>query len=327
MSYTVTQESFASLTSYWTSSSHRLKWGSVFVLPPWLSVWWQEFQSESELYLGVVRQEAEIIGIAPLQWRGEEACFVGSADVCDYLDFIVVPGKESDFCNVLLDDLNQKGINSLDLEPVRPDSIVLNHLVPAAQNRQYKILRQEEEVSAELDLPATWEGYLGGLNKKQRHEVRRKLRRLRETDDVDYRCIPVSRGEAGEFMDVFLKLFALSRGEKAGFMTERMESFFRLLAGAMAEVGLLRFGILEVTKLPAAMIMGFDYNDTMYLYNSAYDPRYSSLSVGLLSKVLCIQESINRGMKRWDFLRGAEEYKYQLGGKEIQLYQCQIDIR
>ena len=109
-------------------------------------------------------------------------------------------------------------------------------------------------------------------------------------------------------------------------MTARMESFFRSLAEVMAAVGLLRFGILELDTLPVAMVMGFDYNDTMYLYNSAYDPDYSYLSVGLLSKVLSIRESISRGMKKWDFLKGAEPYKYHIGGREIPLSGCRITI-
>ncbi|GAJ10372.1 unnamed protein product, partial [marine sediment metagenome] len=162
--------------------------------------------------------------------------------------------------------------------------------------------------------------------KKQRHEVKRKLRRLWEAGNVNYRCLQVSR-EVGDFIDTFLKLFPLSREEKAQFMTAQMESFFRSLAETMAEIGLLRFGILELDVVPAAMIMGFDYNDSMYLYNSAYDPKYSHLSVGLLSKVLCIKESIQRGRKKWDFLKGGEPYKYHIGGKEVPLYRCRIKIR
>jgi CelD/BcsL family acetyltransferase involved in cellulose biosynthesis len=98
------------------------------------------------------------------------------------------------------------------------------------------------------------------------------------------------------------------------------------MAMSMAGIGILRFGILELETLPVAMIIGFDYNGTMYLYNSAYIPRYESLSIGLLSKILCIQESINDGMKKWDFLKGSEDYKYQLGGREIRLQNCRINI-
>jgi len=323
---TITEESFASLTSYWTEAKYNLGWNSVFVLPGWLQVWWQTFEPEAELYLRAVRQKDKIIGIAPLLIRDKTASIIGSADVCDYLDFIVASGKERDFFSELLDDLKQKGVSHLDLRLLRPDSTVLTDLVAVAQNRKYEVLCHEEGVSVELDLPSTWDEYLATLAKKQRHEVKRKLRRLWEAGDVSYRCIEVSQG-VGDFMGTFLKLFSLSRKEKANFMTARMESFFRLLAEAMAEIGLLRFGILELNALPVAMIMRFDYNDVVYLYNSAYDPKYSYLSVGLLSKVLCIKESIQSGRKKWDFLKGGEPYKYHIGGKEVPLYSCQIKIK
>lgn len=326
MDYAVTQESFDNLTSYWADASHRLQWSSVFVLPAWMKVWWQEFGAGAELYLRAVRQTEKIIGIAPLLVREGKASIIGSEDVCDYLDFVVVPGMEVEFLDALLNDLKQKGINQLDLRPLRPDSTVLAALADIARNRGHEVLCQDIAVSLELDLPATWEEYLATLTKKQRHEIRRKLRRLWEVNNVDYHCHEVSQ-KTGDFMDTFFKLFALSRKDKANFMTARMESFFRLLAETMAEIGLLRFGMIKLDTLPVSMIMGFDYNDSMYLYNSAYDPQYNSLSVGLLCKALCLKESIEKGKKKFDFLKGDEHYKYQIGGREVQLYSCQVKIR
>ena len=326
MSYTISRESFDSLASYWADPSQNLRWSSVFILPAWLKVWWQAFGAGNELHLAAVRQGEKIIGIAPLMVKGERASLVGSVDVCDYLDFVASPGAESDFFNVLLDDLKQQGISQLDLRPLRPDSTVLTKLVPIAQNRKYQVTCQENEgVSVELELPPSWEEYLEILSKKQRHEVRRKLRRFWEADNVDYRCVEANQ-EVGDLTDTFLKLFSLSREEKAGFMTEPMASFFRALAKTMAGIGLLRFGIVEVDRIPVAMIMGFDYQGTMYLYNSAYDPRYNSLSVGLIGKVLCLKESIQENKQRFDFLKGDETYKYYLGGSEVPLYSCQITL-
>jgi len=325
MSYIVTRENFDSLASCWTEASPGLDWGSVFVLPAWLKTWWQELGTGGEPYLKAVRQGERIIGIAPLLVSEGKVCLIGGVDVCDYLDFIVVPGMEEDFFNVLLDDMKQNSINHLDLRPLRPDSIALNNLAALARKRGYEVLCSEEEVSLELDLPATWDEYLMTLNKKQRHEIRRKLRRLWEAGNVNFRWFEVGQ-QVQEAMDTFLQLFALSRKEKANFMTSRMESFFRSLAEAMAEFGLLKFGIVELDTAPAAMIMGFDYNGSVYLYNSAFDPRYNSLSVGLLCKVLCIQECIQEGKKKFDFLKGDETYKYHIGGREIPLYNCQITI-
>ena len=72
--------------------------------------------------------------------------------------------------------------------------------------------------------------------------------------------------------------------------------------------------------------MRFDHDGVAYLYNSALDPAYRSLSVGVISKVLHIKDSIERGMRRFDFLKGDERYKYHLGGQEVQLRRCRIDF-
>ena len=278
------------------------------------------------MFLGIIKQDDIVIGIAPLRLEGEKASFIGDAAVCDYLDFVIAPGKEPDFFNILLDALKDKGINHLDLESLRPDSTVMSYLVGVAKERQYTVSCKVTDVSLELDLPDTWDEYLETLTVKQRHEVRRKLRRLEEMGEVNFR---VSQGSQRIAQDValFIRLFRKSRQEKANFMNTRMRAFFRLLAGAMAELGLLRLGFLELNSAPVAAVMYFDYNNKIYLYNSSYDPQYSQLSIGLLSKVLCLKDSIERKKSRFDFLRGAEVYKYRLGGREIPLYRCQLVIK
>lgn len=304
----------------------NLNWPSVFVLPAWLQVWWQVFGSGVEPFIRTVRKGERIIGIAPLMIKGETAHLIGGTDVCDYLDFIIASGMEEDFFNVLLDDLKKNDIRSLDMEHVRSDSTVLTSLASAAAARRYKVIKTEEDISLEMELPSTWDEYLAALSGKQRHEVRRKLRRLWEAGNVEHRCLEAGR-EVEKYLELFLKLFPMSREDKANFMTPQMESFFKYLARAMGDIGLLKFGIIELDNQPAAMTMGFDYNDVHYLYNSAYDPQFNYLSVGLLCKVLCLKESIEKGKKRWDFLKGAETYKYHLGGREVPLYRCQIIIK
>ncbi len=326
MNYSVAQESFSSLTSHWKSSDSQLKWDSVFVLPIWMEVWWQQFQPEGELRLTAVREGPDIIGIAPLQLADNKASFAGNTDVCDYMDFVVAPGRERDFFTALFDDLKANGVSSLELKHLRPDSTVVTRLADYAKDAGYGVSCQPDAVSSEMDLPAAWEEYLERLTAKQRHELGRKLRRLGEMGSINYRSIedePTAQNAIG----TFLKLFSESRGDKAAFMTARMESFFRAIVGAMAKARLLRLGVLELDAVPAAMVMCFDYNDVVYLYNSGYDPRYSYLSAGLLSKALCIKDSIERGKKRFEFLKGAETYKHHLGGKEIPLYSCQIAIK
>ena len=325
MNSVITQETFDGLVAIRADPAQTLDWAPLFVLPEWLAVWWWEFGGDAELYLAAVRQGDAVIGVAPLKIRGEEASLVGDTDVCDYLDFVVAPGRAGDFFTVLLDNLASRGLKRLVLEPLRPDSVAFTCLSDIAANRGDKVSCQPAAVSVEMALPATWEEYLGGLAAKQRHEVKRKLKKLYAAGVVTYRYTG-GGSDTGALMDDFFRLFALSPSDKVAFMTTRMERFFRGLAAAMDKAGLLRFGVLELDGKTVAMVMAFDYRGSVYLYNSAYDPAYQDVSVGLLSKVLCIQESIKLGRRCFDFLKGNESYKYNIGGQGVDLYSCRLDI-
>jgi CelD/BcsL family acetyltransferase involved in cellulose biosynthesis len=94
----------------------------------------------------------------------------------------------------------------------------------------------------------------------------------------------------------------------------------------MAGDRIVKLSFLEIDGNPVAGVMCFDYQSTVYLYNNGYDGRYRSLSVGLLSKLLSIKESIQSGKKTYDLLKGSEPYKHRLGGKPIPLYRCDIEF-
>jgi len=323
--YGVTWESVESLSAHWLDKGSSLEWHCLFVLPPWLGAWWTAFgDGRSQCLLGV-RQGDDPIGIAPLLVKGKEASFVGDSDVCDYLDFIVAPGREPEFFRVLIEALRQQGIRYMDLGPVRADSTVMKGLPPVAERLACEFSSEREDVSYELALPATWEAYLGLLKGTERHEIRRKLRRLEEAARIEFRRVDDPR-EVGPSMDTFLGLFGANRSDKAAFMTSRRARFFRSLAEAMAEAGLLTLSFLELDAKPAAAVMCFHDPSTVYLYNNGYDNRFRSLSVGFLSKVLSIREAIREGKKRFDFLKGPEAYKRRLGGKPVSLYRCRLRI-
>ena len=323
--FVVTAETFESAAEYWTNRKHTLRWDCLFVLPAWLKAWWHIFGPQDALHLCSVRQGDEIIGLAPLRIAGTTARFIGSVDVCDYQDFILAPGREADFFRALVADLRQRGIQELDLELVHPASSVLVRFAAMAEDLHCSFESQAADVALEIDLPRTWEEYLLLLTGKQRHEVRRKLRRLLEAGRIDFKTVDeVEDVHAG--MDYFLSLFRLSRPDKFAFMTDRMEAFFRRLSEEMARCGILKLFFLEVDDTRTAAAMCFDYAGTRYLYNNGYDDRFRQLSVGILSKVLSIQDGIRAGLQKYDLLKGAELYKHRLGAEPVSLYRCRIRL-
>ena len=73
-----------------------------------------------------------------------------------------------------------------------------------------------------------------------------------------------------------------------------------------------------------AAVIVFLFNNQMLLYNSGFDPQYQSISPGLILKSYMIKQAIEEGKSRFDFLRGGERYKYDLGGKERKLYKVTL---
>ncbi len=318
-------ETLDSVMAHWQADEPGSVWNCIFVLPMWLKAWWHHFGQEQNLYLLSIRQADRCIGIAPLLRYDRTANLMGDQNVCDSLDFIVASGRTNEFYGTLLHQLRRDGISRLDLGLIRPDSSAYTGLLPVAGKMGCRIHCEPAATSYELELPDTWNAYLASLSGKERHEIRRKLRRLNRTGRVNYRTVD-NPTLASEEMDTFLQLFKSNRPDKAAFMSDTMSAFFRDLATQLAAWDLLKLFFLELDEKPIAAVMCFDYQSTRYLYNNGYDSRYSALSAGLLSKVLSIKASFQAGIKTYDFLKGTENYKRRLGGRPVALYECRLEL-
>jgi CelD/BcsL family acetyltransferase involved in cellulose biosynthesis len=323
--YTVTEESLTSLADLWSDPSQRLEWDCLFVLPAWLNAYWRCFGKEMTPFLRSVRNRSAVIGIAPLMIRGQTAFFMGDAEICDYLDFVIAPGKEATFFTALVRDLRWQGITQLVLDAVRADSAVIRVLADVAAQLDFRFSADPQDVAMLVDLPKTWDDYLQHLSGKERHEIRRKFRRLREAAALEFR-IAEKPVEVAKAMDTFLQLFKKNRPDKAAFMTADMSTFFLMMAEALVEIDIFKLFTVDIESEPAAAVICFDYRSCRYLYNNAYNELFAALSVGFLSKVLSIRDGIRSGLRTYDFLKGGEAYKQRLGGRPLPLYRCRLDL-
>jgi len=314
-------ESYCTL---WRQAPQLLVWRCLFVLPFWLDTVWRHLGGPGQVHIVRVEQGERSIGIAPLALDGDTARFMGSHEVCDYQDLVTEPGKETVVMSAIIAHLQAQGITRLDLRTLRPDALALNALKQLAP-QQIEAALIPDDVTYEMELPDTWDGYLMHLNGKQRHEVRRKLRRLEYHGAFSY-CA-VTRGDGlDQAVQTFLDLFQRNRQDKAQFMNDDMAVYFQDLMLALSQEQMLRICTLNVENQPAAAVLCFDYEGTRYLYNSGYDANFDELSVGVLSKVLSIEHAIGAGCRRYDFLKGAEVYKKRIGGSQVPLYRCKMDI-
>jgi len=315
-------ETFESLSGCLKTTGSRLQFEAPFMLPGWMRAWQEVFAPQAFLWIRSLRKSGRMVGLAPLLVEEGTARLIGDAGVCDHLDLVCSAGLRREFCDALLDHLEAAGIRQLDLNPLRPDSVVIQALAPEARTRGHAVSITEEDVLFEMELPATWDDYLRILSGKQRHEVKRKLRRLETHAGTGFHLVQEPPAIRAALSD-FLALFRQNRPDKAAFMDGRMEAYFRLLAEYVPET---QIGFLAVDGRPAAAVWCCDFGGTRYLYNSGYDAGYSHLSLGLLCKILSIRDGIARGLVKYDFLKGEEAYKHRLGGRPVPIYRCRIEI-
>lgn len=321
---TVTRISLPELFILWSEYRKSWLWHNPFITPPWLKSWWRHFADDNESLLLLVSEGKHPLGVAPLMQKNGTARFMGSVDLCDTGDFIAAPRARELFSQEILRFLAAEGVHRLVLEQVRPDSVVYNNLIPTAETEGWRVSVVSQAASVEMELPPSWEEYLQQLAAKQRHEVRRKLRRAHDAGVLNQLVIRTA-SETAEAMDVFIHLFCQSRVDKMEFMTKARKGFFRSLAAELSQQGMLHLLSLTLDDQPAAAVFCVEVGETTYLYNNGFDPRFRKISLGGVSKLMTIRSSIEAGQNVYDFLGGTERYKYQLGGTEIPLMKCIIE--
>ncbi len=313
---------FDDLQQEWDNLLPFCSTNTVFVTPLWHRTWWNSFGHASDLRLLSARSNGSLIGIAPLREAGGALHFIGDTDLCDYNDFLVRRGSEEPFYTALFDYMETQPA-AIDLRSLPESSPTLRHLPPQAEKRGYAVSVELEDVAPIASLPHTWDAFVAALGKKDRHELRRKFRRLDASGSFTQNVCEDPDSIADGMAD-FLSLHRGSRPDKKRFMTAERERFFTEAAVELGARGQVKLAFLELNETKIASCIYFDYADSYLLYNSGYDPAYSNLSAGLLNKAMAIKQAIEAGKRSFDFLRGDERYKYDLGGRDRRVFRLTL---
>lgn len=288
---------------------------SVFQSFEWNSLWWKHF-GEGPPKAGVFRRVSKLkimegydgdrlVGVGPFYEVNGVLNLLGGEDITDYEDVICLTDYRREFIE------NIKNYK-YDFRFVPEDG----NLMALAEAK-----KEVEEVAPEVELPSNFEDYINNLERHNRQELRRKMRKLERG------MWKLEKAKDGEDIDDFIRLHKTSDRNKEKFMTVKMESFFRDIARVFFDLGRLDLSYLVVDGKRVASTFSFKEKDRILAYNAGFDVNYGYLSVGLLAHAYAIKGAINppshkasEGVKIYDFLRGNEKYKYQLGAKDKKLY-------
>ena len=319
-------ENLGDVKTIWSDVLTKSEVNTIFITPEWQGTWWKRFKNDATVVVDVILLENEPIGILPILLNEGDVTFIGNSDVYDYMDFPIVKGYGKEFFLIAWDHLVSLEWKTLRLEllsifiEILYFSPTLKFLPEIAKMNGCVVEQCDSDVTPLMELPNSWDEYLAGLRKKDRHELRRKMRRLESNSDFRQYEVPITPDTVLSEMDEFFRLMALSSDDKNEFLTEGNKDFFIDIALQFSNSGQYKLFFMEVDGIKIAACICFDYEGSYLLYNSGYDPEKSSLSVGLLNKALTIQEAISMNVKEYNFLRGTERYKYHLGGNDHRVF-------
>ena len=306
-----------------------------FLRHEFLRHWWDTCGGgewdKGKLEIVLAHDGDKLVGIAPLFFTirkdgRRSLMFLGSFEIVDYLDVIVIPEYLDPFLLQLLAYLTTSEIpewDEISLYNILDESATLESLKKAARQVGWSYEEKELQKAPFICLTGNWDTYLAGIDKKQRHEIRRKMRRADEAEQPVSVYVTREAEKLDADIHSFLELMAYDE-EKKQFLTPKMTEQMENTLRCAFDTGCLHLAFLEIGGVKAAAYMSFDYLHRLWVYNSGLNPAFNAYSPGWVLLGHLLKWANENQYSEFDFLRGDEEYKYRFGAVDRRVYRVRL---
>jgi CelD/BcsL family acetyltransferase involved in cellulose biosynthesis len=301
---------------------------TTFSTPDWLVSWWKSFGGDQQLLVAGFFANSRLVALAPfslsrvrvantIPLRQLRLMGDGSKD-SDNLDLPVIPGFEGRFAESLLHFLENEGNrwDFAELNTLPPQSPGANAFWQLLKTKKWMAIEKQRPASA-IELPATWEEYLRGLSAKERGKIGLRTRRLEKKYEVRVRNCAVE-GETDSLLQMLYELHGKhwqQRGLPGTLHLPARRQFYGELAPLLLAHDRLEFWVLELNGKIAAAQFGLRHGTTVFSLQEGFDPDYAADSVGYVLRGQALKHLISGGVRRYDFLGGADESKMRWGAQ------------
>jgi CelD/BcsL family acetyltransferase involved in cellulose biosynthesis len=338
----------------WDRLAASNPWSTPFSDWAFHRAWWDAYglnaHQETLVFLGS-NDSSEIVGIVPLMHRHEvepgddlvhttlrhgtatdltpvpptaTAIFFGASYHADYATMFAAPDDLGRVAVAFVDYLvarNARDWDVVDLRRLRCGDPAAEALAAAFGAREiangWTLNVEREDVCPVVTLPdgADLDGFLATLGKKDRHEIRRKVRRAEAVGEV----VLTDSTDPLDDLEAFIVLHQKRWGVDGLFPDtpggDQSRVLFRRLFEAYGTHGALRLTFLTVAGKRIAAGVHLETADGYLYYNAGVDLGARDLSPGVLMVYRYVERAIATGRHRLDFLRGDEPYKYAWGAR------------
>jgi CelD/BcsL family acetyltransferase involved in cellulose biosynthesis len=298
--------------------------GTAFHTSRLLLSWWRDRQAKnpsSQLITAKVVDDERVVGICAFELDSGRLSFAGGRDVVDYMGPVAVAGREKEVAAALSRWM-------FDALPwTRANFIGLTHDDATAQAMVDEVVRIAPAAVVEPydqapRIESAPQGYLTLLNSKRRADILRKRNRLIETVG-ELKLVESTPTTVVDALDLLLAWKAAADPAMRAFVAEYGD-FVRNMVTELAAVDAAHVVELHgAAGRPLASAIMLAHGNTAYIYNMAYDmslaaEAHAGLAPGVVLVSLLVERSLERGL-RFDFLKGAQDYKLRLGGVPVDL--------
>jgi CelD/BcsL family acetyltransferase involved in cellulose biosynthesis len=340
----IKEDEFKALAQEWNALLEQSASNTLTLTHEWMTTWWEVFSEGRELYILLVKDGVELIGIAPMLKRtvqhygvlpfrrieflasGEEE----ADEICsDYLDFILLRGRETEVLDFILRYIYEKDTDwdEILLTDLAGDSVNLPFVKAFCENSGIRMQQVRQEIAVFLPLTKSFAEIVGNLSSNFRRKIRQDWKAFKAYGG-EFRLIN-SLDNLEEGFAALVELHQarwLSRGETGVFSSKKFTRFHRLFARKAIANDWLRLYVARKDGKPIAAIYNFVHNNKVHYYQSGFKHEDSGLhSPGVLAQAYAIENAIEAGFNEFDFLKGKPgSYKFRWHPQTRSLVQMRL---
>ncbi len=170
-----------------------------------------------------------------------------------------------------------------------------------------------------VELPNNFDDYLSSLSTNMRQKLRRLLRKLDNDDELEITQVTAETLERDVeiLVNLWTRRWQMKKKRQTPAIQANLRGMFKFYFG----LGILQLPVLWKAGQPIGALgnmIDWQRREVAFVI-AGRDPDCPSPPSGLMLHAHSIREAISKELKRYDFLRGNERYKYSFGVTESHL--------
>lgn len=303
----------------------------------WTDAWLKNLAGPHELHIICLRDHSsELQFLLPLvrssgnergsRTRLHNLCGYGP-DCSDHVSTLRLPALDSNVAGIAAAGIAETcgAAGRIELGNLDDTEDFTLNLVDEIRHSRPIVRREKFAACPVVKLPGTWEDFLQVLSSNFRSQVRRFRKRIDSGENT--RCRSLDPAEAEAFTHDLIRLNRSRMGHKGQVSSLEDPAFRGFLIDAipaMARSGLAWMDVVEKDGQTVGAALNLLHGQSIFYYMGGFDDSVKNLRPGTALFARAIERGIENGYTSYDFLRGAEPYKYKWGATDVHTYHLTI---